>query len=87
MATDYVVLREVDTVPSGQNGANPVYHVVHNGVLAANAEQARRLVAEDLEDQAALDAGVTLIAVPARNWKSGRGTLKAETTRRIRAST
>jgi hypothetical protein len=34
-----------------------------------------------------LDGGVTLVAVPARNWNSGRHTLRAETTRRIRAST
>jgi len=33
-----------------------------------------------------LYGGVTLIAVPARNWRTGRGTLKAETTRRIRST-
>jgi len=33
-----------------------------------------------------LDEGVTLIAVPERNWRSGRGALKAETERRIRSA-
>jgi hypothetical protein len=33
-----------------------------------------------------VDAGVILIAVPARNWRTGRGTSKAETTRRIRSA-
>jgi hypothetical protein len=37
-------------------------------------------------DEADLEAGVTLIAVPSRNWRTGRGTLKAETTRRIRSA-
>ena len=84
MATTYIVLREVDTVPSRENGANPVYHVVA-GVEAANAAQARVLAAKQIPD-VEVDAGVTLIAVPQRNWTTGRGTLKAETQRRIRSA-
>jgi len=54
-------------------------------VEATNAEQARRKAAEGMDD-ADVERGVTLIAVPARNWRTGRGTLKAETTRRIRST-
>jgi hypothetical protein len=74
-ATEYVVLRE-------EAGA---YAVEREGVEAPNALTACRRVAEDMAVDA-LDGGVTLIAVPARNWNSGRHTLKAETTRRIRAT-
>lgn len=79
MATTYVVLREW---PADREGEKIVYIVVADAV-AANADQARRLAAEGLEE-ADLDTGVTLVAVPARNWKAGRGALKAETQRRIR---
>jgi len=82
MATTYVVLQEA----SDGNGFDPDvtgYRIVEEGVEAANAEQARRKVAERLPG-GEVELGVTLIAVPARNWRTGRGTLKAETQRRIR---
>jgi len=74
MATVYVVLRL-----EGEND----YMVERYGVEAPNARTACRRVAEDMTD-AALEEGVTLIAVPTRNWDSGLHTLKAETQRRIR---
>ena len=33
-----------------------------------------------------VDEGVTLVAIPARNWNGGRHVLKAETQRRIRSA-
>ena len=82
--TTYVVLRE-STDENGNSNGN--FHVVAEDLLANNAEQARRRVAETIPDSA-LDNGesVSLVAVPARNWKAGRGTLKAETQRRIRSA-
>jgi hypothetical protein len=84
MATTYVVLRETNTVP-GSDGEETIVTVVALVNDATNAEQARRKAAEQM-DEADLEAGVTLIAVPERNWRTGRGTLKAETTRRIRSA-
>jgi hypothetical protein len=81
MATQYVVVRETDC----SDYDDSVYQIVHGRVEATNAEQARRKAAEQM-DEADLEAGVTLIAVPERNWRTGRGTLKAETTRRIRSA-
>ena len=83
MATTYVVLEE--TVGTTVGGADAVWHMVLDTVEATNAEQARRKAAEGMDD-ADVERGVTLIAVPARNWRTGRGTLKAETTRRIRST-
>jgi ectoine hydroxylase-related dioxygenase (phytanoyl-CoA dioxygenase family) len=79
MATQYVVLQETNGFEHEVTG----YLVVDDAVEAPNAATARRKVAEDMSETE-LDGGVTLIAVPARNWKTGRGTLKAETQRRIR---
>ena len=81
MATTYVVLREW---AAGREDGTVVHTIVATAV-AANADQARRLAAEGLPVEE-VDDGVTLIAVPARNWKTGRGTLKAETQRRIRSA-
>lgn len=79
MATTYVVVRAIT------RGEDETYTLVAR-VEATNAEKARRIVAEEEIPGNDLEAGVTLIAVPARNWDSGRGTLKAETTRRIRSA-
>jgi hypothetical protein len=83
MATTYVVLRETDSHYGDPETKLMSYPLVT--VEATNAEQARRRAAEELSDED-LEAGVTLIAVPERNWRTGRGTLKAETTRRIRSA-
>ena len=82
MATTYVVLREW---PAGREGEKIVYIVVEQSLEANNAEHARRRAAERLPAEE-VDDGVTLVAVPARNWKTGHGTLKAETQRRIRSA-
>jgi hypothetical protein len=80
MATRYVVLQATgDTW-----GDQPLYVVAGEGE-GTNAAQARSRVAETLPPDV-VDAGVELIAVPERNWRTGRGTLKAETTRRIRSA-
>jgi hypothetical protein len=87
MATSYVVLREDedDTIErTTVVGGGPIYFA-ETVMEAANAMQACRKVAEDMSETE-LDGGVTLIAVPARNWNSGRHTLKAETQRRIRSA-
>jgi hypothetical protein len=84
MATTYVVLRENGATSEG-TGEDTTITVVALVNDATNAEQARRKAAEQM-DEADLEAGVTLIAVPERNWRTGRGTLKAETTRRIRSA-
>jgi len=83
MATKYVVL-EVGGNADGAVDPLETFAVVAN-VEAANAEQARRMAGEDIPDEQ-LEKGVDLIAVPERNWRTGRGTLKAETTRRIRST-
>jgi hypothetical protein len=75
MATMYIVLNESD--------GN--YMVERDGIEAPNAATACRRVAEDMTSET-LDQGVTLIAVPARNWRTGRHTLKAETQRKIRSA-
>lgn len=81
MATTYVVLLERliddDDEPADQIEA---YIPWGEPVEAANAEQACRQLAERMED---LGDGVTMRAVPARNWESGRNTFKAETRRRL----
>jgi len=82
MATTYVVLRETDSY-YGEHERLLSYPVAT--VEAANAAQARVLASKELPDDV-LDEGVTLIAVPERNWRSGRGALKAETERRIRSA-
>jgi len=79
MATKYVVLQEDGTI-----GDLPGYVVVTD-VEAPSAEVARRKAAETMSEHE-VERGVTLIAVPERNWRTGRGTLKAETTRRIRST-
>jgi len=80
MATTYVVLQETDC----SDYDTPVY-VVIGEVEATNAMQARVRASVRLPETD-VDKGVTLIAVPARNWRTGRGTLKAETHRRIRSA-
>jgi hypothetical protein len=87
MATTYVVLQVQEYVQREGEGEHTEgeTHDVLTTVEATNAEQARRKAAEQM-DEADLEAGVTLIAVPERNWRTGRGTLKAETTRRIRSA-
>jgi hypothetical protein len=60
-------------------------YMICGSVEARNAEHACRIVAEDQGDDD-LAAGITLVAVPSRSWTSGRHTLKAETTRRIRSA-
>jgi len=79
MATVYIVLA-VNKEPEHADTFDLVKEVE-----APNALKACRKVAETFEDQY-LEQGVTLIAVPARNWNSGRHTLRAETTRRIRSA-
>ena len=74
MATTYVVLWEH---LHGNEPDSAIDYIVMDYVDAANADQARRKVAEseafppspqeEMEGQ-----GVTLIAIPARNWKTGR---------------
>jgi len=81
MATIYSVLRE-----HGNNETASVTYEFQDTVEATNAEQARRKAAEKMDSAELEGEGVTLIAVPARNWRTGRGTLKAETTRRIRST-
>jgi hypothetical protein len=88
MATTYVVLWEH---LHGNEPDGATDYIILGEVEAANAEQARRRVANNGMSNAPAaelesDEGVTLIAVPARNWTSGRGTLKAETQRRIRSA-
>jgi hypothetical protein len=85
MATEYVVLRseDIDLEPDEPWVA---WRIVESGVEASNAEQACRRHAEKMNGTE-LEAGVTLVAVPARSWRTGQRTLRAETTRRIRAST
>jgi kynureninase len=80
MATTYIVLEE------GGSGETASYTVAGRVEDAANAEQARRQIAEGMNESRLNNDGVTLIAVPERNWRTGRGTLKAETTRRIRSA-
>jgi hypothetical protein len=80
MATEYVVLQE-NKHPDDVDNDYPPYKAVAT-VEAANAEKACRIVAEKMSDES-LENGVTLIAVPARNWTSGRNTFKAETRRRL----
>jgi hypothetical protein len=82
MATTYCVLHEDGH--EVEDGIVATYSVVKE-VEALNAGQACRKVAEQYPESD-LDGGVTLIAVPARNWNGGRHTLRAETTRRIRAT-
>lgn len=63
-----------------------VSYLLVNPVDAGSAEQACRLAAGNLPSAPAEELekqGVTLIAVPARNWTSGRNTFKAETRRRL----
>ena len=80
MATTYIIFHEVDD----ENGG--VHHSLLDGTVeAANAAQARVIAAKGMREDY-LDRGVTLIAVPERNWRTGRGTLKAETQRRIRSA-
>ena len=83
MATTYVVL-EVGGNTDGAMDPIETFAVVTT-VDAPNAEKARRMAAEDLPDER-LEEGVDLIAIPERNWRTGRGTLKAETQRRIRSA-
>lgn len=78
MATTYVVFGVV-------NADEEIFRVV-GSANAASADQARRLVAENMPDEELSGDGVALYAVPLRNWRGGRGTVKAETTRRIRSS-
>jgi hypothetical protein len=80
MATEYIVLREHNA-----DDANATTFEYLGGEKANNAEQARRKMAESM-GAGIVDEGVTLIAVPERSWRTGRGTLKAETTRRIRSA-
>lgn len=80
--TEYVVLHPTGNNYGGED--HPEFYVVAH-TEAANAEQARRRVGEGFDD-GELAAGVELIAVPARNWRTGRGTVKVETTRRIRST-
>jgi hypothetical protein len=81
--TEYVVLQQ------GGSGESASYTVARK-VTSSNALQACRLAAEAIDSESKGTAlnndGLTLIAVPARNWTSGRHTLKAETTRRIRSA-
>lgn len=72
--TTYVVLRE-SSRDSGLFGAVDQSE-------AANAEQACRRAAERMSDDDLAD-GITLIAVPLRNWTTGRNMFKAETRRRL----
>ena len=78
--TTYVVLQ----VTGDTWGDEPLY-VAAGTADGTNAAQARARVAATLPPDV-VDAGVTLIAIPERNWRSGRGTLKAETERRIRST-
>jgi len=77
MATEYVVLE----IGTDDNSGIPLYEEVGT-VTAPNSETACRKYAETQDDF----NGATFVAVPMRNWKSGRHTLKAETTRRIRST-
>lgn len=76
MATKYVVLVEVDDGKAWDELAR---------VEAPTARKARELGAE-LANPEAVEAGIYLKAVPARNWDGGGGEVKAETTRRIRSA-
>jgi len=86
MATEYVVLWEYT---AGDEGATS-YFVVGT-VEAATPKQARELAAEgpglggEIIAQLETD-GAQFRAVPRRNWDGGYGTVKAETTRRIRST-
>ena len=81
MATTYAVLRlQKDAFGEGIWGYE---HLTE--VEATNADQARRKAFAELA-VAEQDAGVELVAVPERSWRTGRGALKAETTRRIRSA-
>lgn len=81
--TTYVVFSK----EGGDDNTPPVkYVLVAEEIEANNAEQACRRVAEKMDDKSFDGGGIELIAIPARNWASGRHTLKAETTRRIRSA-
>jgi hypothetical protein len=81
----YIVLWEY-VQGNEDDGKVLAYHEIDE-VDARSAEHACRLVAEgDLKPALAAeidDTGLTLRAVPARNWNSGRNTFKAETQRRL----
>lgn len=86
MATEYIVLWEYK---AGDEGATS-YFVVDT-VQAATPKQARELAAEKSNLGAEIVAqlethGAQFRAVPRRNWDGGYGTVKAETTRRIRST-
>jgi hypothetical protein len=81
MATTYVVLREVDGFDPAVTDVTG-YIEAADAVLANNAQAACRRVADEMTDDE-LAGGVTLIAVPARNWTSGRNTFRAETQRKL----
>jgi len=80
-AREYVVLHGG---VNNENATEKLYEVIGT-VEAMSSDQATRKIAETLPDDQ-LERGVTLIAISARNWNSGRHTLKAETTRRIRSA-
>lgn len=85
MATTYVVFEEN---PAGRlDGADEqrAFYAIVGRFEASTPTQARRLAAETMPDDA-VDIGVVLHAVPARNWDGGRGKEQAETTRRIRSA-
>jgi hypothetical protein len=76
--TRYMVLEEKGLADDDDRSP----YMICGSVTAANAEKACRIVADDMSD-ADLANGITLIAVPARNWTSGRNTFKSETRRRL----
>jgi len=89
--TTYIVLWEYVTGPEDSEPQGATSYFEQARIEANNAEQACRRVVESNDLAPALveeveNGGVTLIAVPFRNWTSGRHTLKAETTRRIRST-
>jgi len=73
----YVVLRE----HFAPNDGDPTYRVVAT-VDARSSEHAVRQVVEAMDGDIP-EAGVTHVAVPTRNWRTGMHTLKAETRRRL----
>ena len=76
--TTYVVLLEY-VVNDGADSDLPSYSVVTR--LDAHSAQAACRVAADELAAPMLEKGVTLIAVPARNWQHIN--LRAETSRRV----
>jgi hypothetical protein len=84
--TGYVIFTEGEQDVTGPDGEPARLYGIFAQVEARSAEHACRLAADKMNGDK-LDKGVVFIAVPLRNWEGGRHTLKAETTRRIRAST